>query len=313
MASSRKYDAVVIGAGIGGYVSAIRLAQLGKKVALIEKDRLGGMCLNWGCIPTKTLLATADFLGKVRQSEEFGLSLGEISVNFQKVMARKDAVVERLIRGVQFLVKKNKIQLVEGEGKILSRNQIRVLRADGSEETIDARNIVIATGSEEARPPYAEIDEGKILTAKGALRLRKAPESLAVIGGDVVGIEFAVIFNALGTNLKILEASTTLLPALDKDIGRSYQRILKKKGIEVHLNTEVRSVEVEPNGRVAIEAVEKDSQLDIETEKALITDLRRPVLEDLGLETVGVRLEMGSLLSTGISEQMCQTFMQWEM
>ena len=296
MASSRKYDAVVIGAGIGGYVSAIRLAQLGKKVALIEKDRLGGMCLNWGCIPTKTLLATADFLGKVRKSEEFGVSLGDVSVDFEKVTARKDAVVDRLIRGVQFLVKKNKIQLIEGEGRILSRNQIRVLGADGSEETIDAGNIVIATGSEEAKPSYAEIDEGKILTAKGALKLRKAPESLAVIGGDVIGIEFAVIFNAFGTNVKILEASPNLLPALDKDIGRSYQRILKKKGIEVHLNTEARSVEVKPNGRVGIKAVEKDSQLDIEAEKALITDSRRPVSEDLGLEKAGVQTEDGFIV-----------------
>ena len=296
MASSCKYDAVVIGAGIGGYVSAIRLAQLGKKVALIEKERLGGMCLNWGCIPTKTLLATADLLGKVRQSEEFGVTLGDIGIDFQKVMARKDAVVDRLIRGVQFLVKKNKIQLVEGEGKILSKNQIRVHRADGSEEIIDAENIVIATGSEEARPSYAEIDEEKILTAKRALRLRKAPESLAVIGGDVVGIEFAVIFNALGTNVKILEASPNLLPALDKDIGRDYKGILKKKGIEVHLNTEVRSVEIELNGRLGIKAVAKDSQLHIETEKTLITDSRRPVSKDLGLEKVGVQTKDGFIV-----------------
>jgi len=296
MTSSCKYDAAVIGAGIGGYVSAIRLAQLGKRVALIERERLGGMCLNWGCIPTKTLLATADLLGKVKRSEEFGVSVGDVSVDFQKVMARKDAVVDRLIRGVQFLVKKNKIQLVEGEGRILSRNQIGVAKADGSGETIETENIVIATGSEEARHSYAEIDEEKILTTKGALRLKKAPESLAVIGGDIIGIEFAVIFNALGTNVKILEASPNLLPALDGDIGRGYQRILKKKGIEVHLNTDVRSVEVKPSGRVGTRAVVKDSPLDIETEKALITDSRRPVSKDLGLEKVGVQTRDGFIV-----------------
>lgn len=296
MASSRKYDAVVIGGGVGGYVSAIRLAQLGKRVALIEKERLGGMCLNWGCIPTKTLLATEDLLEKIKRSEEFGVTLGEVSVDFEKVMARKDAVVDRLVRGVQFLVEKNKIQLVAGEGKILSKNQVRVHRADGGEEIIDAENTVIATGSEEARPSYAEIDEEKILTAKGALRLRKAPESLAVIGGDIVGIEFAVIFNALGTNVKILEASPSLLPTLDRDIGRNYQRMLKNKGIEVHLNTDVRSVEIEMNGRLGIEAVAKDSQLHIETEKALITDSRRPVSEDLGLEKVSVQTRGGFIV-----------------
>ena len=220
MASSCKYDAAVIGAGIGGYVSAIRLAQLGKRVALIERERLGGMCLNWGCIPTKTLLATADLLGKVKRSEEFGVSVGDVSVDFQKVMARKDAVVDRLIRGVQFLVKKNKIQLVEGEGRILSRNQIGVAKADGSGETIETENIVIATGSEEARHSYAEIDEAKILTTKGALRLKKAPESLAVIGGDIIGIEFAVVFNALGTNVKILDIAGRLVHETNVDIGQ---------------------------------------------------------------------------------------------
>jgi len=296
MAGSYRYDAVVIGAGIGGYVSAIRLAQLGKRVALIEKDRLGGMCLNRGCIPTKTLLATADLLGKAKRSEEFGLSLGDVSVDFQKAMARKDAVVDCLIRGVRFLVKKNKIQFIEGQGRILSRNQIGVAKADGSEETIETEDIVIATGSEEARHSFAEIDDERILTTKGALRLRNAPKSLAVIGGDIIGIEFAVIFNALGTNVKILEASPNLLPALDEDIGRNYQGILKKKAVEVHLNTDVRSVEVKPNGRVGTKAVVKDSQLDIETEKALITDSRRPMSKDLGLEKVGVQTRDGFIV-----------------
>ena len=296
MASSNKFDAVVIGAGIGGYVSAIRLAQLEKQVALIEKDRLGGLCLNWGCIPTETLLATADFLGKAKRSEEFGVHLGDVSVDFGEAMARKDAVVDRLVRGVQFLIKKNKIQLIGGEGKVLSRNQIRVLKPDGSEETLETDTMIIATGSEEARPSYAEIDEEKILTTRGALNLKRAPESLAVIGGDIMGIEFAVIFDALGAKVQILEASENLLPELDYDVGRTYQRILRKKGIEVHLKTEAKSVKVKPDGGVSIKAIAGGSQLDLEAEKALITDGRRPASKDLGLEKVGVKTKDGFIL-----------------
>ncbi len=291
MAGSFRYDVAVIGAGMGGYVSAIRSAQLGKKVALIEKEKLGGTCLNWGCIPTQTLLATADLLSKIKRSEEFGVHVGDVSIDLKKVMARKDAVVNRLIRGVQFLIKKNNIQLVEGKGTVLSKNQIRIRKTDGSKEIFDAKNIIIATGSEESKPFYTEIDEERILTSKGALRVKEAPESLAVIGGDIIGIEFAVIFNALGANVNILEAAPNLLPKLDKDLGRTYSRILKKKGIEVYVNTEVRSVKGKPNGKVGINAVSRGSQLDIETEKALVTNDRRPLSRDLGLEKIGVQMK----------------------
>jgi len=293
MAGPDRYDVAVIGAGIGGYVSAIRSAQLRLKVALIEKDTLGGTCLNWGCIPVKALLATADLLYKIRRSEEFGLPPVDVTVDFEKVMARKDAVVNRLVKGVQFLVGKNKINLIQGEGRILSKNRIAVKRTDGQEEVVEAQNIIIATGSTEPKPSYAQIDEEGILTTRGALRLRKAPESLAVIGGDQVGIEFAVIFSSMGTDVKVVEAAPNLLPALDQELGRTYQRILKKRGIEVFLNAEVRSVTAKPNGEVGTTAVSKGSQFEIETEKALIIQDRRPSTSGLGLENIGVQTENG--------------------
>jgi len=293
MVEPSRYDVAVIGAGIGGYVSAIRLAQLGKKVALIEKDRLGGTCLNWGCIPTKALLVTADLLSKVKWSEEFGVHIEKVTIDFEKVTARKDAVVNRLTEGVRFLVKKNNISLIKGKGTILSKNQVHVLRADGSEETLEARNIVIATGSEERKTSYAEIDEERVLTTKGALRLRESPKSLAVIGGDIVGIEFAVIFNALGSDVKVLEAAPNLLPRLDKDVGTTYLRILRKKGIEVFLDTVVRSVNVKPDRKVGIVAIKGGSQLEIETEKALVTNGRKPLTEGLGLERIGIQTKDG--------------------
>lgn len=296
MSGSDQYDAVVIGAGIGGYVSAIRLAQLGKKVALIEKDKLGGICLNWGCVPTKALLATANFLSKVKRSEEFGVRLGEVAIDFEKIAARKDSIVNRLVEGVQFLIRKNKIQFVKGKGTILSKHQVHVIKTDGSEETVEAENIIVASGSEEPKSAYAEIDEERILTTRKALGLKKCPKSLAIIGGDIIGIEFAVIFNALGADVKVLEAAPDLLPELDKDTGRNYHRILKKKGIDVHLNTEVRSVKAKPNGKVSINVFSKGSMTEIETEKALVTGKRRPLSTDLGLEKISIQMKDGFIV-----------------
>ncbi|MCW4020737.1 MAG: dihydrolipoyl dehydrogenase, partial [Candidatus Bathyarchaeota archaeon] len=270
--------------------------QLGKRVALIEKDKVGGTCLNLGCIPTKALLATADLLSRVKRSEEFGILMGEVTVDFGKVMARKEAVVNRLIEGVRFLIKKNKISLIEGKATVLSKNQIRVQKPDGSEETFEAENLIMATGLERSKPSYAAVDEEKILTTRGALSLKVCPESLVVIGGGIMGIEFAVIFDALGSDVKILEATSHLLPTLDNEIGRNYQRILKKKGIEVHLNAEVASVKVKPNGKVGITATSRGSQLDIETEKALVTDERKPSSNGLGLENLGVQMKDGFII-----------------
>jgi len=296
MAGSSRYDVAVIGAGVGGYVSAIRAAQLGRKVALVEKDKLGGTCLNWGCIPIATLLTTANFLNSAKQSEEFGVHIEKVMPDIENAMARKDAVVARLTEGVRFLVKKNNISLIEGKGTILSRSQVRVLGAGGSEETLEAQNIIIATGSEEPKPSYAKIDEERILTTKGALRLRESPKSLAVVGGDIIGLEFAVVFNALGSEVKVLEAAPNLLPRLDKDIGTTYQRILKKRGIEVCVNTVVSSVKVKPDGEVGIAAILGGSRLEIETEKVLLTDGRKPLTEDLGLEKIGIKVKDGFIL-----------------
>jgi dihydrolipoamide dehydrogenase len=296
MGGSSQYDVAVIGAGVGGYVSAIRSAQLGKKVVLIEKDRLGGICLNWGCIPTKALLATADLLNRAKSSEEFGVHIENVAIDFEKVMARKDIVVNQLVKGVQFLLKKNKINPIEGRGTILSKNQIHVLRPDSSEETVEVENIIIATGSDEPIPSYAEIDKERILTSKGALELKQTPKSLAVIGGDAIGVEFAVIFNAYGANVKILEAAANLLPKLDKDIGRTYQRILKRKGIGIYVSTKARSVRAKTNGKVGVSAISGGSQLEIETEKALIAGERQPSTSNLGLERIGVQIKDGSIV-----------------
>jgi dihydrolipoamide dehydrogenase len=283
-----EYDVGVIGAGIGGYVAAIRLSQLGKKVALIEKADIGGTCLNRGCIPTEALLTTADLLEKISQAEELGIKVSNVTVDFSKVVERKDAVVNRLIQGVQYLIRKNKITLIKGQGTMVSRNQICITKPGGEKEKITTKSIIIATGSQESKPSFANIDEKTFLSTRGALALKKCPRSLVVIGGDVMGVEFAVMFNAFGAKVKILEASH-LFPALDSEIGRSYERILKKKGIEVYVETAVESVKVQPDSKVFIKAVKKGATTNIETEKVLIAEGRKPVSAGLGLETIGVK------------------------
>ena len=288
-----QYDVAVIGAGIGGYVSAIRSAQLGKTVVLIEKDAVGGTCTNRGCIPTKTLLATAALLNKIAKAEELGVNISGLKIDFEKVMARKDAVVNRLVQGVEFLIKKNKVTLFKGKASLASRNQILVKKSTGGEETIAAENIIIATGSEEPKPSYAIVDEDKILTSKGALNLKKCPQSLAVIGGNIIGVEFAAIFKALGADVKIFESASSLLPMIDADIGRNYERILRKKGIEIYTNASVKSVKIETNGKVSLEALTKGSEIHVETEKVLVADARLPVSSGLGLEKIGVELKNG--------------------
>jgi dihydrolipoamide dehydrogenase len=290
-----EYDVAVIGAGIGGYVAAIRSSQLGKKVALIEKADIGGTCLNRGCIPTEALLATADLLEKISKAEEFGIKVGNVAVDFGKVVGRKDDVVNRLVKGVQYLIRKNKIALITGQGTIISRNQIHIAKPGGEEEKIAAKSIIIATGSQEPKPSFANIDEKTVLSTRGALALKKCPRSLAVIGGDVMGVEFAIMFNAFGAKVKIFEASH-LFPALDMEIGRNYERILKKKGIEVYVETAAESIKVQPDSKVLIEAVKKGTITSIEAEKVLIAEGRKPVSAGLGLETIGVKTKDGFIV-----------------
>ncbi len=291
-----KGDVAVIGAGIGGYVAAIRSAQLQKKVILIEKDRVGGVCLNWGCIPTKTLLVTVDLIEKAKRFNDFGLHVDGLVIDFRKVMARKDAVVNHLASGVQFLIKKNSIDFVEGRGVLESRNRIQVLRPDGSHRIVEAENIIIATGSEDSAPPQVKVDGEKILTVREALNLKECPESLAIIGGNMIGVEMAVIFQGLGSKVKIFESAANILPTLDREVGVTYQRILKKKGIEIVTDAEVISTSAKPNDKVELSVISRGSTIKVETEKAVITGRMKSSTRDLGLERVGVQMKDGFII-----------------
>lgn len=288
-----EYDVVIIGGGPGGYVAAIRAAQMGAQVALVEKDSLGGTCLNRGCIPTKALVASAELVHNVKNAANFGVNIDSFSVDFNRVMARKEEIVEGLVEGIQFLLSRHKIQVFSGTGKITSPNTVQVTQEDGSEENIDAKNIIIATGSEPALITALGYNGTTVITSNEALELDAIPESLLVIGGGVIGCEFASIFHEFGTKVTIVEAMPTILPLVDDEISRRLQMLMRKKGIDIKTKTMIESIVEEDGGIVAT----LESGDEIRAEKALISIGRTFNTAGLGLETVGIELgDKGEIL-----------------
>lgn len=236
-----KYDVIVLGGGPGGYVAAIKAAQLGAKVALIEKEKLGGVCLNWGCIPTKTMLHTAKLYLDILRGEDFGIvgiDTSNIKVDWDLLVKRKDNVVNKLVSGIYTLIKKNKIQLYEGIGTVLNKNEIKV-----NDETLWATNLIIATGAVEYYPDITGLDEGvnrgEIINSKGALSLKEIPKDLVVVGGGVIAVEFATLFNALGSNVTLIQRSSRILSSVEKEMATTLERHLKKQGINIITDTKL--------------------------------------------------------------------------
>ena len=223
-----KYDVVVIGSGPGGYVAALRAAQLGKKTCVVERDALGGVCLNRGCIPTKALAHAAEVCTLARHGEQLGIQVGEVSVDFAKVQANKDAVVKKLTGGVGFLLKRAKVDVVMGTARLAERRKVAVALNDGGEEVLEADKIIIATGSEPARPKAIPFDGRRVMTSDGALELETLPASVFILGGGYLGCEFASIFAQLGSQVTVVEMLDGLLPLLDADVGSEITRALKK-------------------------------------------------------------------------------------
>lgn len=278
------FDVAVIGGGPGGYVAAIRAAQLGAKVAIIEKDNLGGTCLNRGCIPTKALVASAELVNQIKNSEAFGISVEKFSVDYKKVVDRKDEIVKGLVQGIEFLLSRHKVEVFRGAGKIIALETVEVLNQNGESTTINAKNIIIATGSEPALIAALGYNGQSVITSNEALRLEEIPESLLVIGGGVIGCEFASIFNELGTKVTVVEAMPTILPLVDDEISRRMQMLLRKKGIQIQTKAMIKSV-VEKDGEV-VATLETGEE--IRAEKVLISIGRTFNTKSLGLEAVGV-------------------------
>lgn len=285
------YDVIFLGGGPAGYVGAIRCAQLGMSVAVIEREGLGGTCVLWGCIPAKALLESASIAEKVKKGAEFGVSAGEVKLDYGVAMKRSRGVSNQNSKGVEFLFKKNKITWIKGTGRITSRNAVSVMTADGKEDKFDAKKaICISTGSRVRGLPQAglELNKTTILSSDEVLVLEKAPTSLAVIGAGAVGCEFADVFAAFGTQVTIVEIAKQLLPLEDDDIGVELAKSFRKRGITMLTNARIGDVQAGDNSVKFSVEIDGKKQ-DVEVEKVLVAAGRACNIEGIGLEELGVQ------------------------
>ena len=289
----KKFDIAVLGGGPGGYVAAIRGAQLGKKVCIIEKEKLGGICLNWGCIPTKALLKNAELLNQIKSAELYGINVGEISVDFKKNIQRSRDVADGLSKGIEFLMKKNKISHIHGTGKIVSENSLEVTN-DLGKEVIEAENIIIATGARPKTFPGMELDRKRIISSKEAMLLDQPPKDMIVIGSGAIGCEFAYFYNTFGTNVHILELADNILPLEDDEISKELKKSFNKNGIKVSLSTKVLKLESSKTKvRVLVETNNVQSYL--ESEIALLAVGVIGNIEGIGLNNIGIKTSTGKI------------------
>jgi len=281
-----RYQIAILGAGPGGYVAAIRAAQLGAKVAVVEQDALGGTCLNRGCIPTKALLAGASIVEAIKRAESFGIQVQGYHIDYSRLVARKDAVVKQLRQGIGYLFKKNKVDLFSGKGHLISPRRIVVTNPSGEVREIEAENIIIATGSDPALLPGLGYNGRTVVTSTEALAWDILPESIIIIGGGVIGCEFATLFSTLGVKVTIIELLPIILPMIDSELSRRYQMVLKKAGVEVKTQAQVTAVEEEGEQvRVTLSSGET-----LISAKVLISIGRKFNTQGLGLENVGIAL-----------------------
>lgn len=295
--SQSKYDVIIIGSGPGGYVCAIKCAQLGMKTAVVEgRESLGGTCLNIGCIPSKALLhASERFYESKNQFKDLGIDISAPKVNLKAMMKHKDDVIGANTQGIEFLFKKNKIDWLKGWGKIVDEETVQV-----GEEKYTTKNIIIATGSDVMSLPNITIDEKQIISSEGALKLPQVPKSMVVIGGGVIGLEMGAVWSRLGAKVTVIEFLDRLLPGMDKDCAKELQKIMEKKGIAFKLSTKVTSAKTDKNG-VTLE-MEPAAGGQAETLKAdvvLVAVGRKPYTEGLGLEEVGVETDNRGRIKTG--------------
>ena len=293
------YDLIIIGSGPGGYVCAIRAAQLGLKTAIVEKRKtFGGTCLNIGCIPSKALLHASDMFEEAGHGfEALGIKIGTPKLDLPAMMKHKDDTVAANVQGVAFLLKKNKVDSYIGTGSIAAPGKVLVTAADGTTQTLETTNIVIATGSDSTPLPGVTIDEKTIVTSTGALTLEKVPERMLIVGAGVIGLELGSVWRRLGTEVTVVEYLDRILPGMDDEIAKQFQRILAKQGVKFHLGSKVTKVETGKKGAtVTVEPAAGGALKSIETDIVLVAIGRRPYTEGLGLEAAGVALERGKIV-----------------
>ena len=284
------YDVAVIGAGPGGYVAAIRAAQLGMSAAVIEDDNLGGVCLNWGCIPSKSLLRNAEVLELIKNAGEYGISVGEVSYDYGKAIDRSRQVVRRLTGGVGSLLRKNGVEHVSGRATLRSANTLAI---DGSERAVSADNIIIATGARARHIPGIAVDGETVLTSREAIVLREAPERVVIVGGGAIGVEFADIYHSYGAEVMIVEMLPRLVPLEDEEISQHLERAFRRRGIGYKTGAMVKSVVVN-DGIAAVTVTEADgSESEVDCDKVLVAIGVQGNSDGIGLEAAGVNVERG--------------------
>ncbi|UFJ42886.1 dihydrolipoyl dehydrogenase [Brevibacillus humidisoli] len=300
---SQEYDLVVLGGGTGGYVAAIRAAQLGMSVAIVEKEKLGGTCLHRGCIPSKALLRSAEVYATMKQSEAYGVLAENVSLDFSKVQTRKQGIIDQLHKGVQYLIKKGNIKLYQGYGRVMGPSifspqagAVRVEMADGEQEMIVPRFLMIATGSSPRSLPGLAIDGEYVITSDEALQLDQLPQSILIVGGGVIGIEWASMLSDFGVEVTILEYAERILPLEDEEISREMTRLLKKRKVKVVTGAKVLPDTLKKaEGSVEVHAVIGEGEQRFEAEKVLVSVGRKPNVESLGLEATEIKLEQGAI------------------
>lgn len=290
-----KYDIIVLGSGPGGYVTAIRASQLGFKVAVIEKESLGGICLNWGCIPTKALLKSAQVFDYLKHASDYGLTVKEFDKDFSAVVKRSRDVADGMSKGVQFLMKKNKIDVIDGFGKIKPGKKVDVTAADGKVTEYSADHIIIATGARSRELPNLPQDGKKVIGYRQAMTLPTQPKSMIVVGSGAIGVEFAHFYNAMGTEVTIVEFMPNVVPVEDEDISKQFERSLKKAGINIMTNSSVERIDTSGNGVKAFVKTPKGEEI-LEAEILLSAVGIKTNIENIGLEEVGIATDKDKIL-----------------
>jgi len=287
-----KYDIVVLGSGPGGYVAAIRASQLGQKVAVIEKESLGGVCLNWGCIPTKALLKSANVYDYIKHADDYGIKISDSKIDFNSIIKRSRDVANGMSGGVQFLMKKNKIDVIMGNGVLTKNKTIEVTDSQGKKQIVEAKNIILATGTRARSLPNIPIDGKKIIGYREAMTLPNQPQSMLIMGSGAIGCEFAYFYNSIGTKVTLVEYLPNILPREDEEVSKTMEKVYKKQGINVLTNTAVEKVEVtDKNCKVTLKTSKGIENLDVDIVLSAVGIT--PNTENIGLENLGIQTEKG--------------------
>ncbi len=289
------YDVIVLGSGPGGYPAAIRASQLGKKVAIVERESLGGICLNWGCIPTKALLKSATVYEYAKHAADYGIEVSNVGYNFNNVIKRSRGVADKMSKGVTFLMKKNKIDVIMGNGRLIAPGKLEVTSADGNKVVHEATNIVIATGGRARELPSLPIDGKKIIGYREAMVLPDQPKSMIVVGSGAIGVEFAYFYNSIGTKVTIVEFLPRVVPVEDEDISKELEKQYKRQGITIMTNSEVLSVDTSGEG-VKAKVKTQDGEVELTADVVLSAVGVVANIENVGLEELGVKTERGKIV-----------------